>query len=85
MKTIKQAQELELGSNERVALKALKDSKEWQFTKDLLEAWVLKLNANSLSGTEVEPGVAIEEFAALRAFVQKWKRFTNLVEKQNNE
>ena len=81
----KKAQELELTANDRQAIKGLKDSKEWQLTKDLLESWVLKLNANSLTGHEIEKGIALEEFSELRSFVQKWKRFVMLVEKKQDE
>lgn len=82
MKTFKDAQKLEVDTKVRLDLAG---SKEWQLVKDIIEAWSLKLNANLLSGTEIERGLAEQEFRDFRAFVQRWNRFVSLIEQKDVE
>ena len=78
--TFNDVKDIQLDASDRKALASLSDRRDWLRFKAIVEDYILKLNYNLVSGTEIDKDVSFEELRKIRGFVYYWNKLVNLVE-----
>lgn len=72
--------DFETTEQEQKALERLRDKRDWQLLKTMVERYVLKLNYNLVAGTELERGARADQLEKLSGFVYYWNKLVTRVD-----